>query len=70
LAKALEFARLGLKESMRENNGLKYGAMRGAELRRVERLKKRVARLTTRLARPSRHVAPLLRHGQATATGN
>ena len=69
-AKALEYARLGLKESMRENNGLKYGAKRGAELRRVERLNKRVARLTTRLARPGGYVAPLLGRGRAAATGN
>jgi hypothetical protein len=49
-AKAIEFAGRGLKALRNRKLELKYGATRSPELRRMERLSKRVARLVQRAA--------------------
>ncbi len=68
--KALEFAWMGLKELHKQNSGSRYGLARAGEIRRMERLKKRISRLEMRLNAESRESsAPLLRHAHATGTG-
>ena len=65
-AKAIEFAGRGLKALHNRKLELKYGATRSLELRRMERLSKRVARLEQRVAANREAAAgPLLRRGRA-----
>jgi uncharacterized protein YprB with RNaseH-like and TPR domain len=69
--KALEFAWLALKELRKRNGGSKYGMAQTGDLRRMERLMKRIARLEARLNADSRQSSvPLLRRAHATADGN
>jgi uncharacterized protein len=69
--KALEFAWMGLKELRRRSGRAKFGMPQPAELRRMERLMKRVARLEQRLnALRAADSAPLLRRARATAGGS
>ena len=68
--KALEFAWMGLKELHKQNSELRYGLARAGEIRRMERLKKRISRLEMRLNAESRKSsAPLLRRAHATGIG-
>lgn len=68
--KALEFAWIGLKELRRRSGRAKFGMNKPAELRRMERLMKRVARLEQRLnTLRAADSAPLLRRARATAGG-
>ena|SRR5579859_1778994 len=68
--KALEFAWMGLKELRNRSGRAKFGLPQPAELRRMERLMKRVARLEKRLNRlGAADSAPLLRRARATAGG-
>jgi uncharacterized protein YprB with RNaseH-like and TPR domain len=69
-AKALEYAQHGLREAREGNNGLKCSGISTTELRRVERLAKRVARLENRLAGADWGAASLLRHDRATAAAD
>ncbi len=69
--KALEFAWLGLKELRKRNSGSKYGMTQTGDLRRMERLMKRIARLEARLnARSGQSSTLLLRRGHATSAGS
>lgn len=66
--RALEFAWMGLKELRKRSGRAKFGMTQPAELRRMERLMKRVARLEQRLnTLRAADSAPLLRHARATA---
>jgi tetratricopeptide (TPR) repeat protein len=68
--KALEFAWMGLKELRKRSGRGKFGMTQPAELRRIERLMKRVARLEQRLnTLRAADSAPLLRRARATAGG-
>jgi hypothetical protein len=69
--KALEFAWLGLKELRKRNSGSKYGMTQTGDLRRMERLMKRITRLEARLnARSGHSSTPPLRRGHATSAGS
>ena len=69
--KALEFAWLALKELRKSTGGLKYGMTQTGDLRRMERLMKRIARLEARLNADTRQSsAPLLRRAHATSGGS
>jgi len=69
-AKAIEFAGRGLKALRNRKLELKYGATRPPELRRMERLSKRVARLEQRAAANREAAAgPLLRRSRAAVVG-
>jgi uncharacterized protein len=68
--KALEFAWMGLKELRKRSGRTKFGMAQPAELRRVERLMKRVSRLEKRLnTLRAADSAPLLRRARAMAGG-
>jgi tetratricopeptide (TPR) repeat protein len=68
--KALEFAWMGLKELRKRSGRGKFGMTQPAELRRIERLMKRVARLEQRLnTLGGADSASLLRRARATAGG-
>ena len=64
--KALEFAQLGLRETRKKLGRMNYLNRTAGELRRAERLMKRVARLETKLnAERIKESAPLLRRRSA-----
>ena len=66
--KALEFAWMGLKELRNRTGRARFGMAKPAELRRMERLMKRVVRLEQRLnTLGTADSAPLLRRARATA---
>ena len=69
-AQALGYARLGLKESRKRLAGLDYKTRSVAELRRAERLMKRVGRLEAKLnAIPEKGSAPLLHRRKTASAG-
>ena len=69
--KALEFARAGLKWIGDRNFGARLVMPTAAEIRRAERLTKRVARLQARIKDGSdREVGPLLLRGQRSAAAD
>jgi uncharacterized protein len=68
--KALEFARRGITEMRRQNGSSKYGMPQAGELRRTERLQKRISRLETRIGPVAgENPAPLLRQTQDNVVG-
>jgi hypothetical protein len=70
-AKALEYARTALRVLNGKSGQSKYEFPTTANLRRIERLTKRIARLETRVSEVSDQiVAPLLRRSRATAAGD
>ena len=70
IKKALEFAWMGLKELRHRSGRAKFGVAQPSELRRMERLMKRVSRLEQRLNRlRNADAAPLLRRARATVGG-
>src|SRR5260221_1787308 len=69
-SKALEYARLGLKELRSVKIASAYAAPRSGELRRAERLAKRITRLEEQLeAMRERRAAPLLLGRRSAAAG-
>ena len=69
--KALEFARSGLKLLRSATVTLKYGSAIRMELRRAERLLKRVVRLEARIKSEAQNeAAPLLRHKKSFAAAD
>jgi uncharacterized protein YprB with RNaseH-like and TPR domain len=69
--KALKYARAGLKALSDVNAGSRYVTFSAAEVRRAERLAKRVARLEARMkAASDRRAAPLLDCGQGSAAAD
>jgi uncharacterized protein len=69
-SKALEYARLGLKELRSVKFASGYAAPRSGELRRAERLAKRITRLEEQLeAMRERRAAPLLSGRRSAAAG-
>lgn len=59
--KALEFAWLGMKELRKQGGGSRYGSAQTGDIRRVERLMKRISRLEMRLNAGARESSfPLL----------
>jgi hypothetical protein len=67
-AKALEYSRAGLRVLCGKSSTLRYGSRSGADLRRIERLTKRIARLEMRVREGADQIAaPLLRRGRAMA---
>src|SRR6266481_1667953 len=69
--KALKYARAGLKALSDVNAGSRYVTFSAAEVRRAERLTKRVARLEARTkAASDRRAAPLLDCGQGSAAAD
>jgi hypothetical protein len=70
-AKALEYARSGFAALNRNSNKSRYDLRATADLRRIERLRKRIARLEARATgSPDRIAAPLLRRSPAAVSGN
>jgi uncharacterized protein len=68
--KALEFAWMGLQELRKRSGRAKFGMRQPPELRRMERLMKRVSRLEKRLnTLRAADSAPLLRRARMTAGG-
>jgi hypothetical protein len=72
--KAMEFARLGMKELRKPSAGMSNlsspAGRPASQLRRMERLEKRVARLTTKLnAIAPESAVPLLKLGRRVAAG-
>jgi uncharacterized protein len=68
--KALEYAQLGLRETRKKLGRMNYLNRTAGELRRAERLMKRVARLETKLnAERIKESAPLLRRRSAVSAG-
>jgi len=71
LEKALKYARAGLKTLRDVDAGSMYGTSSGAEIRRAERLSKRVIRLEARIKLESdRDAAPLLRRGRSSVAAD
>jgi len=69
--KALKYARAGLKTLRDVSGELMYGTSRVAEIRRAERLSKRVIRLEERIKLESdRNAAPLLRRGRSSVAAD
>jgi hypothetical protein len=67
-AKALEYSRAGLRVLCGKSSTLRYESRSGADLRRIERLTKRIARLEMRVREGADQIAaPLLRRGRAMA---
>jgi len=68
--RALEYARAGRKEIERKTGGAKYERLSTAEMRRSERLAKRVARLEARIRAAGPDGAPLSRRKRTTAAAD
>jgi hypothetical protein len=68
-AKALEYARSGLAALNRKASTSRYESRATADLRRIERLTKRITRLERRVSEGCDQT-PLLRRSRATAAGD